>query len=354
MAATQQHPRPPSARPRTRLRLPRRGRARGRRPGTAAGRDRLPGRREARAAPRRAAELLTPAQREGDPDRYRQHLLHAEHDGSFSSSRWCGCPASAPPSTTTSPGASPASTRARSTSAATGCCPPRRRRERAARRHGGRGQPGGAVCGFAPPGDIHRVWNGCGDEGRSRCTSTARTSRGWAAASAGCTSCPPTADGAAGGPAPVLPATALPARRCAGAPAAPPDATTAPPGAGSAPAYAARRWPRCGVAAAWAVHLLVPAVPMLTAAVVLGIVAAHLPGMRDAACAARPGPGCRSPGKRLMRLGIVLLGLKLSLGDIARPRLGDRRDGGRASSRRPSSAPGGSAGGSACPATSRC
>ncbi|MFE7131584.1 cysteine dioxygenase [Streptomyces sp. NPDC057638] len=28
--------------------------------------------------------LLTAAQREGDPDRYRQHVLHAERDGSFS------------------------------------------------------------------------------------------------------------------------------------------------------------------------------------------------------------------------------------------------------------------------------
>src|SRR6478609_2366894 len=29
-------------------------------------------------------DLLTGAQREGDPDRYRQHVLHAESDGSFS------------------------------------------------------------------------------------------------------------------------------------------------------------------------------------------------------------------------------------------------------------------------------
>src|SRR5690349_2220752 len=31
-----------------------------------------------------AADLLTPEQREGDPDHYRQHILHAEPDGSFS------------------------------------------------------------------------------------------------------------------------------------------------------------------------------------------------------------------------------------------------------------------------------
>lgn len=31
-----------------------------------------------------ADDLLTPEQCESDPARYRQHLLHAEHDGSFS------------------------------------------------------------------------------------------------------------------------------------------------------------------------------------------------------------------------------------------------------------------------------
>ncbi|MFE2024356.1 YeiH family protein [Streptomyces hygroscopicus] len=70
-----------------------------------------------------------------------------------------------------------------------------------------------------------------------------------------------------------------------------------------------------GVAAAWTVHRLFPAVPLLTAAVVLGIVAAHLPGTRGlvrGVCRA----GLFFAGKRLMRLGIVLLGLKLSLDDV--------------------------------------
>ncbi|AQA16309.1 hypothetical protein BV401_18680 [Streptomyces malaysiensis subsp. malaysiensis] len=70
-----------------------------------------------------------------------------------------------------------------------------------------------------------------------------------------------------------------------------------------------------GVAAAWGVHRLLPAVPLLTAAVVLGIVAAHLPGARGlvrGVCRA----GLSLAGKRLMRLGIVLLGLKLSLNDV--------------------------------------
>ncbi|MGW8380024.1 putative sulfate exporter family transporter [Streptomyces sp. ODS28] len=70
-----------------------------------------------------------------------------------------------------------------------------------------------------------------------------------------------------------------------------------------------------GVAAASGVHLLVPAVPMLTAAVVLGIVAAHLPCVRGlVGGVARP--GLTLAGKRLMRIGIVLLGLKLSVGDV--------------------------------------
>ncbi|GAA3364213.1 putative sulfate exporter family transporter [Streptomyces antimycoticus] len=70
-----------------------------------------------------------------------------------------------------------------------------------------------------------------------------------------------------------------------------------------------------GVAAAWGVHWLLPAVPLLTASVVLGIVAAHLPGARGlvrGVCRA----GLSFAGKRLMRLGIVLLGLKLSLSDV--------------------------------------
>lgn len=70
-----------------------------------------------------------------------------------------------------------------------------------------------------------------------------------------------------------------------------------------------------GVAAALGVHALVPAVPKLTAAVVLGMVAAHLPGLRPVVRGiARP--GLSTAGKRLMRLGIVLLGLKLSLDDV--------------------------------------
>ncbi|MEU2262002.1 putative sulfate exporter family transporter [Streptomyces sp. NPDC019645] len=70
-----------------------------------------------------------------------------------------------------------------------------------------------------------------------------------------------------------------------------------------------------GVAAAWLVHRAVPAVPMLTAAVVLGVAAAHAPWSAPwvrGRCRA----GLTLATKRLMRAGIVLLGLKLGLGDV--------------------------------------
>ncbi|MEU7165225.1 putative sulfate exporter family transporter [Streptomyces morookaense] len=70
-----------------------------------------------------------------------------------------------------------------------------------------------------------------------------------------------------------------------------------------------------GVALSWGVHRLVPAVPMLTAAVVLGIAAAHLPGVRALVRGAGR-PGLTLAGKRLMRAGVVLLGLKLGLDDV--------------------------------------
>ncbi|MFE2725777.1 YeiH family protein [Kitasatospora sp. NPDC059327] len=70
-----------------------------------------------------------------------------------------------------------------------------------------------------------------------------------------------------------------------------------------------------GVVAALAVHAAVPAVPKLTAAVVLGMAAAHLPGLRPVVRGVAR-PGLSMAGRRLMRLGIVLLGLKLGLDDV--------------------------------------
>ncbi|MFC4223776.1 YeiH family protein [Lysinibacter cavernae] len=67
---------------------------------------------------------------------------------------------------------------------------------------------------------------------------------------------------------------------------------------------------------AWALHTLLPAVPLLTIAVALGIIVGQLPSARPALTGALA-PGLSVSAKRLMRLGVVLLGLKLSLGDIA-------------------------------------
>ncbi|MCX5196351.1 putative sulfate exporter family transporter [Streptomyces sp. NBC_00249] len=72
-----------------------------------------------------------------------------------------------------------------------------------------------------------------------------------------------------------------------------------------------------GALVAWCVHLLVPTVPMLTASVVLGIAVAHLPGLRGFVRGpARP--GLSLAGRRLMRIGIVLLGLGLGLDQVVR------------------------------------
>lgn len=67
---------------------------------------------------------------------------------------------------------------------------------------------------------------------------------------------------------------------------------------------------------AWGIHSLVPTIPLLTAAVALGILVAQLPFARPALTGALA-PGLSVAGKKFMRLGIVLLGLKLSLVDIA-------------------------------------
>lgn len=68
--------------------------------------------------------------------------------------------------------------------------------------------------------------------------------------------------------------------------------------------------------AAWGVHLAVPAIPLLTTAVVLGIVVGQIPAARPL-LAGTLAPGLSMAAKPFMQLGIVLLGLKLSLVDIA-------------------------------------
>lgn len=64
----------------------------------------------------------------------------------------------------------------------------------------------------------------------------------------------------------------------------------------------------CGIATAHLVHLALPAVGVLTAAVILGMVAGNLRAVPDAAQ-----PGLAWMTKRSLRAGVVLLGLQLSL-----------------------------------------
>jgi uncharacterized integral membrane protein (TIGR00698 family) len=68
--------------------------------------------------------------------------------------------------------------------------------------------------------------------------------------------------------------------------------------------------------AAFGVHAAAPAVPLLTVSVALGILVGQLPIARPF-LAGPLAPGLSLASKRLMRLGVVLLGLKLSLTDIA-------------------------------------
>lgn len=70
------------------------------------------------------------------------------------------------------------------------------------------------------------------------------------------------------------------------------------------------------VGVALAVHQVVPMLPAMTIAVVLGIAAVNLPGTASL-CEGPLRKGLNFAGKHLMRVGIIFLGLKLSLGDIA-------------------------------------
>jgi uncharacterized integral membrane protein (TIGR00698 family) len=65
------------------------------------------------------------------------------------------------------------------------------------------------------------------------------------------------------------------------------------------------------------VHLALPAVPLLTVCVLLGVIAAQVP----AAVVVLDGPlkpGIATAAKRCMRIGVVLLGLQLVVGDLLR------------------------------------
>ncbi|WP_426999151.1 YeiH family protein [Pseudarthrobacter sp. N5] len=69
------------------------------------------------------------------------------------------------------------------------------------------------------------------------------------------------------------------------------------------------------LAIAFTVHAAVPALPAMTLAVVLGLLAANLPWSAGWT-AGRARPGLDFAGKHLMRGGIVLLGLKVSIVDV--------------------------------------
>lgn len=67
--------------------------------------------------------------------------------------------------------------------------------------------------------------------------------------------------------------------------------------------------------AAWGIHTVFPVVPLLTASVALGIIVAQIPAVRPMLTGVLAA-GLSLASKRFMRMGVVLLGLKLSLVDI--------------------------------------
>lgn len=112
-----------------------------------------------------ADDLLSAESYQGDPDTYRQHLLHAEPGGGFSIVGLVWLPGQRTP------------VHDHVSWCVTGVHQgeehERRYRLIPAGTDGGPARlvatedvvnPQGSVCGFAPPGDIHRVWNGCADK----------------------------------------------------------------------------------------------------------------------------------------------------------------------------------------------
>lgn len=72
-----------------------------------------------------------------------------------------------------------------------------------------------------------------------------------------------------------------------------------------------------GAAAGFGVHLLVPGIPWLTASIVLGVVVSCITPVRPALDGILK-PGLTHASRRVLRIGIALLGLQLSLFDIAK------------------------------------
>jgi uncharacterized integral membrane protein (TIGR00698 family) len=72
-----------------------------------------------------------------------------------------------------------------------------------------------------------------------------------------------------------------------------------------------------GAAAGYGIHALLPWFPWLTASLVFGVIAGCIPPLRPSLDGVLK-PGLAFSSRRLLRLGIVVLGLQLSLQDIAR------------------------------------
>jgi uncharacterized integral membrane protein (TIGR00698 family) len=72
-----------------------------------------------------------------------------------------------------------------------------------------------------------------------------------------------------------------------------------------------------GAAAGFGIHLLAPIIPWLTASIVLGVIVSCVGPARPALDGVLK-PGLSVASRRLLRIGIVLLGLQLSLFDIAK------------------------------------
>ena len=70
-----------------------------------------------------------------------------------------------------------------------------------------------------------------------------------------------------------------------------------------------------GAALGWLVHVLIPWAPWLTASLVLGVILGCIPPMRPTLDGLLK-PGLAFSSRSLLRAGIVVLGLKLSLSDI--------------------------------------
>ncbi len=71
-----------------------------------------------------------------------------------------------------------------------------------------------------------------------------------------------------------------------------------------------------GAAAGYGIHTLLPGLPWLTASLILGVLAGCIPPFRPALDGPLR-PGLAVASRRLLRVGIVVLGLKLSLQDVA-------------------------------------